>query len=149
MTIAVPLEDRFALHDLLNAYCFAVDKLADVDGMLSLFTEDAVYDLTDIGMLRTEGHAGIRAFFEGVFSYMTHHAHYATNFAVQSYNGDTASIRGYVFAMGNSNDGNTVTVHVDYYLDCVRTATGWKIKRFYEKPLMPMPNSLTEIHGEG
>lgn len=143
----VPIEDRLALQDLLTAYCFAVDKLDDLDGMLSLFTEDAVYDLSAIGLLRTEGHAGIRDFFSLVFADMTHHAHYATNFVVQRYDGDTASTRAYVMGMGNSRDGNSVTVFVDYYLDCVRTPQGWKIKRFYEEPLMPMPSSLTEIHG--
>ncbi len=144
----VPVEDRFALQDLITAYCFAVDKLDDLDGLLSLFTEDAIFDLSEIGLPRVDGHSGIRGFFGPVFDYMTHHAHYVTNFKVETYAGDTASIRAYVMGMGNSRDGNHVLVYVDYYLDCVRTASGWKIKKFFEKALMPMPGSLNEIHGD-
>jgi len=32
-------------------------------------------------------------------------------------------------------------------LDCVRTPDGWKIARVSEVPLMPLPESLTDIHG--
>lgn len=141
------LQDRFALQDLLTAYCYAVDRLEDVDGLLNLFTPDADYDLSGIGLLKTKGHEGIRAFFTRVFADMAHHAHYNANFTIQRLDGDTASTRAYVTGMGIAKDGNSVTVHVDYYLDCVRTAQGWKIARFYEEPLLPMPGSLNEIHG--
>lgn len=141
------LRDRFALQDLLTAYCYAVDQLDDVENLVSLFTSDADYDLSAIGLLRTKGHEGIRAFFTRVFADMAHHAHYSANFTVQRLDGDTASTRAYVTGMGIAKDGNSVTVHVDYYLDCVRTPEGWKIARFYEEPLLPMPGSLGEIHG--
>ena len=141
------LQDRFALQDLLTAYCYAVDRLEDVDGLLNLFTPDADYDLSGIGLLKTKGHEGIRAFFTRVFADMAHHAHYSANFTIQRLDGDTASTRAYVTGMGIAKGGNSVTVHVDYYLDCVRTAQGWKIARFYEEPLLPMPGSLNEIHG--
>lgn len=143
------LQDRFALQDLLTAYCYAVDRLDDVDGLLDLFTPDAEYDLSGIGLLKTKGHEGIRTFFTRVFKDMAHHAHYNSNFTIQKLDGDTASTRAYVTGMGIAKDGNSVTVHVDYYLDCVRTENGWKIARFYEEALIPMPSSLTEIHGEG
>lgn len=141
------LQDRFALQDLLTAYCYAVDRLDDVEALVGLFTADADYDLSAIGLLRTRGHEGIRAFFTRVFADMAHHAHYSGNFTVQRLDGDAASVRAYVTGMGIAKDGNSVTVHVDYYLDCVRTADGWKIARFYEEPLLPMPGSLGEIHG--
>lgn len=140
------IEDRFALQDLLTAYCYAVDKLDDIDGLLSLFTPDAVFDLSAIGLPKVYGHEGIRDFFTPVFADMTDHAHYNSNFTVQKLDGDEASIRAYVIGMGNARDGNSVVVHVDYYLDCVRTDAGWKIKHFYEEPLMPMPGSLAQIH---
>lgn len=142
------IQDRFALQDLLTAYCYAVDKLDDVEELLSLFTPEAEFDLSAIGLLKAKGHAEIRAFFTRVFADMAHHAHYNSNFTVSRLDGDKASIRAYVTGMGIAKDGNSVTVHVDYYLDCVRTSTGWKIHRFYEEPLLPMPGSLTEIHAK-
>lgn len=140
------IEDRFALQDLVTAYCYAVDKLEDVDGLLSLFTEDAIFDLSPIGLPSIQGHGAIRTFFEGVFEMMTHHAHYVANFTVQRLEGDHASTRAYVMGMGNARDGSSVLVYVDYYLDCVRTPSGWKISRFYEKALMPLPSALGELH---
>jgi ketosteroid isomerase-like protein len=142
------LEDRFALNDLFLGYLYAVDKLTDIDGLLSLFTEDAIYDLSGIGLAQVKGHDGIRGFFEPVFADMTHHAHYGSNFVVDRLEGDDASIRAYVNARGISGNGNTVHVHVRYFLDCKRTANGWKIARFFEDALMPLPGSLQEIHGD-
>lgn len=46
----MPMEVRVALQDLMTAYCYAVDRLDDVDGLLDLFTEDAVLDFSAIGL---------------------------------------------------------------------------------------------------
>lgn len=150
MIIANPdlhaIADRLALQDLLSAYCTAVDTLADMDGMLRIFTKDAVFDLSGIGLPSVVGHDGIRGFFEPVFENMTNHAHYWSNFCVDRLDGDEASVRALVTGMGIARDGNSVVVHVRYFLDCVRTAEGWKFKRFYEDAAMPLPKSLTEIH---
>jgi len=142
------IEDRLALQDVVNAYCTAVDKLADLEGLVGLFTADAVFDLSAIHLPRVEGHAGIRGFFEPVFETMTHHAHYWSNFRIDRLDGDEASISAYVVGMGRAKDGNSVTVYVNYFLDCIRTGSGWKIRRYRIKPRMPLPSSLTEIHGE-
>jgi hypothetical protein len=56
------IEDRFALQDVLNAYCNAVDSLSDIDGLLNCFMENAMFDLTGIGLPRLERHAEIRKF---------------------------------------------------------------------------------------
>jgi ketosteroid isomerase-like protein len=107
----------------VTSYCYAVDKLGDVDGLLSLFTEDAVFDLSPIGLPKIQGNAAIGAFFVDVFEMMTHHAHYVANFTVQRLEGGAASTRAYVMGMGNARDGSSVLVYVDYHLDCVRTAS--------------------------
>ncbi|MBI1181481.1 MAG: nuclear transport factor 2 family protein [Alphaproteobacteria bacterium] len=144
----IPLEDRVALEDLLTSYCLAVDTLSDMDALLGVFTPDAVCDLSGIGLPSLHGHEGIRGFFDSVFADMTHHAHFVSNFRVDRYEGDTASIRAYVMGMGRSRDGNDVLVYVRYFLDCVRTPDGWKVTRFFEDALMPLPGSLDEIHGK-
>ena len=52
-----PLEDRIALEDLASAYCNAVDRVGDLDGVLAVFAEDAVYDLSGFGLGLMQGHA--------------------------------------------------------------------------------------------
>ena len=88
----------------MGAYCTAVDSLHDIEAICAVFTEDGVFDLSGIGLPKKEGHAGIREFFTGVFADMTHHAHYLTNFAVTSYEGDRASARAYIIGMGRAKD---------------------------------------------
>jgi ketosteroid isomerase-like protein len=59
----VPIEDRLAINDLMVAYCTAVDSLHDVKAVTDVFTDDAVLDLSGIGLPKFEGHAGIAGFF--------------------------------------------------------------------------------------
>jgi ketosteroid isomerase-like protein len=142
------IEDRQALEDVLIRYCTAVDSLSDMNLLLSCFTEDAVLDLGGIGLPKFVGHAAIRGFFDRVFTDMTHHAHFNSNFAVKSLTDNAASCTAYVMGMGNSRDGNSVLVYVFYMLDFARTPSGWKICKFAERAMMPQPESLMAIHGE-
>lgn len=144
----IPIEDRIAMQDLMTSYCYAVDKLDDVDGLVSLFTEDAVLDFTRIGLPLMNGHSEMRKFFDGVFADMSHHAHYITNFRPEAYDGDTAAMSAYVIGLGRARDGNEVAVNVQYRFDAVRTAQGWKANRYSMFSMMPLPGSLAEIHGE-
>jgi len=144
----VPLEERFALQDLMTDYCYAVDGLQDVEALLDLFTDDAVLDFSDIGLPAMPGKDSFRPFYEAVFADMTHHTHYLTNFRVESYEGDNAVTRAYVQGLGRSSDGNEVLVHVRYRMECKRTPNGWKCSRYEIIKGMPMPGSLTEIHGD-
>ncbi|MBB4614933.1 nuclear transport factor 2 family protein [Novosphingobium taihuense] len=137
-----PVEDRIAIQDLMITYAHAVDTIGNIDGILEVFTEDAVFDLSGIGLAALEGHDGIRAFFTNVFANMAHHAHYLTNFAVTAYDGDTASMRAYVIGMGQGKDGSTVTVNGRYYFDVRRTEAGWKATRYTMDFLMPLSGTL-------
>lgn len=137
-----PIEDRLAIQDLLIAYAHAVDTIGNIDGILDVFVEDAVFDLSGIGLAAVHGHAGIRAFFTTVFANMAHHAHYLTNFAITAYDGDTASIRAYVIGMGQGKDGRGVTVNGRYFFDVRRTAAGWKATRYTMDFLMPLTGTL-------
>ena len=135
MTTTCPPEDRFAIQDLLIAYAHAVDNIGNIDGILGVFVEDAVFDLSGIGLAPVNGHDGIRAFFTNVFANMT-------NFAITAYAGDTASIRAYVIGMGQGKDGRGVTVNGRYYFDVVRTPAGWKATRYTMDFLMPLSGTL-------
>jgi ketosteroid isomerase-like protein len=149
MRAPCPIEERFALHDLMMDYCYAVDDLAAGNAaLLDLFTEDAVLDLSDIGLPAMNGYAEYKAFYDGVFADMSHHTHYLTNFRVESYDGDRAMTFGYVNGLGRSKDGNEVDVHVRYRMECVKRDGLWKIKTYWILTGMPMPGSLSAIHGE-
>jgi ketosteroid isomerase-like protein len=141
-----PIEDRLAIEDLMVSYCTAVDSLSDIDAICAVFTPDADFDLSGIGLPRMSGHAGIREFFTRVFADMTHHAHYLTNFAITGYDGTHASARAYIIGMGRARDGNSVTVNGRYYFNAVCTPAGWKATRYAMDAMMPLPGSLDEIH---
>jgi ketosteroid isomerase-like protein len=133
----ISLDDRVAIQDLLVSFSTAVDSMHDIDGILAVFDEDAVYDLSGIGMGKFEGHAGVRTFFEGTFAANSHHAHHQTNFAITGFAGDTASARTYVIGMARGKDGGGITVHARYYFDLRRTDAGWKITRHWIDFLIP------------
>jgi len=145
---SIPLEERIALQDLMTDYCYAVDKLTDVQELLDLFTDDAVLDFSDIGLPAMNGKAAFKAFYDGVFNDMSHHTHYLNNFRVGSYEGDKATGLAYVQGLGRAKDGNEVLVHVRYQMDCVKVNGAWKCCRYFIRAGMPMPGSLDEIHGE-
>ena len=143
--MSAPIEDRLAIEDLLVSYCAAVDTLHDIDAICAVFTEDAVFDLSGIGLPSKQGHAGIREFFAAVFEANTHHAHYLTNFALTSFDGDRASARAYIIGMGRGKDGSSVTVNGRYYFDVVRTPAGWKATRYTMDFLMPLTGDLADV----
>lgn len=137
-----PIDDRLEIQDLMIAYAHAVDTVSDIDAVLDVFTPDAVFDLSGIGLTPQVGHKGIREFFTNVFANMANHAHYLTNFAVTAYDGDTASMRAYVIGMGVGKDGSTVTVNGRYFFDVRRTDAGWKATRYTMDFLMPLSGTL-------
>ena len=144
----ISLEERIALQDLMTDYCYAVDQLTDVDELLDLFTDDAVLDFTDIGLATMHGRPALKDFYDGVFAGMSHHQHYISNFRLEAFSGDTATMRAYVQGLGRAIDGNEVHVHVRYRMDCVKTEAGWKCSKYWILGGMPMPDSLEEIHGD-
>lgn len=146
--IAMPIDERIALQDLMTEYCILVDMLDDVEPLLDLFTEDAVLDFSAIGLPAMPGKETFRKFYEAVFADMTHHTHYIGNFRPQAYDGDTASMRAYAHGLGRSSDGNEVDVHVRYLMNFRKVDGVWKITRYEISAGMPLPGSLDEIHGD-
>ncbi len=144
----IPVEERLALQDLMIDYCYAVDKLTDVEELLDLFTDDAVLDFSDIGLPAMSGKPEFKRFYDNVFADMSHHTHYVSNFRIEDYDGDTGTVRAYVHGLGRAHDGNEVVVHVRYRMECVKAGADWKCRRYEITQGMPPPGSLSEIHGE-
>ena len=143
----MPLDTRLALQDLMTAYCYAVDDIGNVEGILALFTPDAVLDFTALGLPLMQGHAAIRAFFESVFADMTDHCHMITNFRPLRHDGDTAAMSAYVVGLGRSRAGASIDIKVQYTFDCVRHAGVWQCRHYSMFAMMGLPDAMAEIHG--
>jgi len=140
------LEDRQALQELVSSYLIALDDAADLEQLLNHFTEDAVFDMTALDYPTFEGMAALRELFTGAFASMSHSAHYATNFKIDSLEQDRASARTHAIGMGvpaaaaatATNTGSeSVLFYVQYHLEFARINTSWKITSLRGQPLMP------------
>ena len=130
-----------ALERLMVDYCYAVDGLEEVQPLLDLFTEEVVADFTAIGLPILNGKSELKAFFAAVFADMSHH------FRPERWDGTVGTMTAYVIGIGHAKDGNHVEVQVRYRMECVETATGWKCRHYTIVPMMPLPGSLGEMHG--
>ena len=140
------LEDLQALQELVSSYLIALDDAADLEQLLSHFTEDAVFDMTALEYPIFEGMAALRELFAGAFASMSHSAHYATNFKIDSLDQDTAAARTHVVGMGvpaaaasapESKGSESVLFYVQYHLEFARINDSWKISSLRGQPLMP------------
>lgn len=135
--IPCSVEERGALEAVAIAYCRAVDRIGDIDGVIALFTPDAVYDLSGIGMGEFVGHDGIRGFFAAAFPTMSHAAHYVSNFAVLAFDATRAEAEGYVHAFARNIDGSMIDVKACYRFAFALGDTGWKISGLSIRLLLP------------
>jgi ketosteroid isomerase-like protein len=142
------IEDRFALQDVVNDYCASIDSLTDVAGVANCFTEDAVFDLTGLGLAVFNGRDAIYNFFEDALDAVTHHAHYATNFTVDNIDSEKATGHNYIIGLGLGKNGSNIVVNARYDLEFERTPDGWKISHFSEPVLMPLPDEVGQVHGQ-
>lgn len=142
------IEDREALHDVLLAYYTAVDSLSDLDGLVECFTEEALFDVSPLGIGQFVGRPAIRGFFAQVFADMSHHAHHVTNIRIWSQDDKAATGRAYVVGRGRSHAGMQVFVSCYIDLEYARTGSGWKISSFVEGSLMPLEGEVAELHGQ-
>ena len=132
------LEDRQALQELVSSYLISLDDAADLEQLLNHFTEDAVFDMTALDYPTFEGMAALRELFTGAFASMSHSAHYATNFKIDSLQQDRASARTHAMGMGVPVDGDSVLLYVQYHLKFQRINSNWKIQSLRGQPLMPI-----------
>lgn len=140
------LEDRVQLQDLILEYCNSIDRIENVDDVVDCFTEDAVLDLSGLDLPISTGASEIRSFFKTVFDSMAYEAHYSTNFTITSLEGDKASCFAYVIGNGIAHNGTTALVHAKHVFYCRRTPAGWKIERFEEPLLLPLPGKVEKLY---
>ena len=126
--MALTVEDRFAITDIVNLHGHLTDR-GDFDGLSALFTDDVTYDVSALGGGVLAGLAGIReaALALGDANPVAHHV---TNIVLA----ETAdgSVRALSKGLGVMTDGSVGSVT---YEDTVeRGPAGWRITHRTVRP---------------
>jgi len=114
------IADRIELHELPGRYGDAIDD-RNWDGLDRIFTQDAVFDLTDLGAPRLEGLPEIKRFMDEDAQHPKTHT--MTNiYADASDDGATLNFR--IIALQPKGLAGTAS----YYDDVVKTPAGWRVR---------------------
>ena len=115
------LADRLELHELPGRYGDAIDD-RDWEALAGIFTDDAVFDLTDLGVPLLNGLADIKRFMRDDANHPR--MHLMTNiYADDSPTGARLHFR----ILTRYAEGPMVTA--SYHDDVVRTDAGWRVRR--------------------
>ncbi len=110
------LEDREAIKELKARYCEICDDDHNPDRIVSLFTEDGIWEGRGIGL--AQGHAEIRELFERFRTMMSFSQHMVMNPVIEL-DGDRAQARWLFFGMFTFYEGKqakwqSARYHEDY-----------------------------------
>ncbi len=112
--------DRLELHELPGRYGDAIDD-RDWDGLDRIFTDDAVFDLTELGEPRLEGLDAIKRYMDVDADHPR--SHLMTNiYADETPEGANLSFR--IIALRPERRVFTAS----YHDQVVRTEAGWRVK---------------------
>ncbi len=118
--MTISLGDRLELHELPGRYGDAIDDRA-WDRLDRIFTEDAVFDLTDLDVPILDGLPAIKRFMDEEAK------HPKTHMMTNIYVDDTDSgVKLYFRIVALQRGGLTGTA--SYYDDVIRTSAGWRVK---------------------
>jgi ketosteroid isomerase-like protein len=118
--VNVTVEDRIALHELAACYGDLID-LRDWEGLARVFTDDAVFDATDLGMPLLEGLKAIRDHMDKSANHPL--GHHITNIYVEI-TGDEIILRSRIIAAGHRGRVSSAS----YRDRVVKTERGWRIR---------------------
>lgn len=112
--------DRLELHELPGRYGDAIDD-RDWDRLDKIFTQDAVFDLTDLGAPLLEGLEAIKVFMDVDAQHPRTHT--MTNIYVDETD-DGVKLNFRIVALLPEGRVGTAS----YYDDVVKTEDGWRVK---------------------
>ena len=112
--------DRLELHELPGRYGDAIDD-RDWDRLGLIFTDDAVFDLTDLGGPRLEGLEAIKVFMDTEAQHPR--THLMTNIYVDDGDHGVKMSFRIVALLPESRVGTA-----SYYDDVVKTDAGWRVE---------------------
>jgi SnoaL-like protein len=112
--------DRLELHELPGRYGDAIDD-RNWPGLVRIFTDDASFDLTDLGGPKLTSLAEIQRYMD------TEAQHPRTHLMTNIYVDETPSgVKLFFRIVALLKDHNVGTA--SYYDDVVKTAAGWRVK---------------------
>ena len=133
------LEDREAIRDLHNQYCFIQDRghashaPADVAAFLALCDRDVVWDNSPDGSRAHRGHDAVARYLGWLWARFDSCMHYVHNLSIVFETDDRARGRSSFDAVGDL--GGEAFVAAGYYEDeYVRGADGWRFVLHREVP---------------
>jgi uncharacterized protein (TIGR02246 family) len=138
------LEDRFAIQDLVAAYCRAIDD-RDLDTFVGLFAADARVHHQD-GVMDVRGRDALRTYYEARFPTYGVTFHYPHAHAV-TFDGANAA-HGWVSAHAEMDlSGNFYLAAFRYTDRYTRESDGWRFAEralacWYYMPLAELPNGI-------
>ena len=118
--MTITLADRLELHELPGRYGDAIDD-RDWRRLSRIFTDDAVFDLTDLGVPLLEGLPAIERFMDEDAEHPK--THMMTNIYVDE---DDSGVQLYFRIVALRSKGLTGTA--SYYDDVVKTPAGWRVQ---------------------
>lgn len=125
-------EDRLAIHELIGLYGLVIDE-REWHRVDELFTDDVVYDMSELGLGVLRGRAAVLELWS-TREELHPVAHHATNIVVTpGDDGDSARVISKGLGVGRKGRVGSVT-----YRDVVRrTAAGWRIASRHARLRIP------------
>lgn len=115
----ISVADRLELHELPGRYGDAIDD-RDWDALDAIFTDDAVFDLTDLDVPLLEGLDEIKRFMDEDAQHPKTHT--MTNVYVDD-TADGVKLNFRIIALQSKGLAGTAS----YYDDVVKTEVGWRV----------------------
>jgi len=126
------VQDRLAIHELVGLYGIVIDE-RDWARVPELFTDDVVYDMSELGLGVIHGASAVLEFW-ATHEHLHPVAHHATNIVVTAGpDADTAFVVSKGLGVGRQGRVGSVT-----YRDTVRrTPSGWRIASRHARLRIP------------
>jgi ketosteroid isomerase-like protein len=122
------LVDRQEIKSLKFAYCRYADAI-DINGMLSVFTDDCLINFRADRSDQRQGKSALREFFEAAQSVVVASSHHLSNMDIVFLGPDTAAMQSYLYSwqrFAGYPDVQDRHRWVRYEDTLVRTADGWR-----------------------
>jgi hypothetical protein len=133
------LEDREAIRELMNRYCFIHDRghsshaEEDVEAFLGLCAPDFVWDNSPDGSRAHRGPRAVSEYLRGLWRRFDSCMHYCHNLSIEHLSRDRARGRSSFDAVGDIA-GEAFVAAGTYEDEYVRTAAGWRFAFHREIP---------------
>ena len=131
---ALAVEDRVDIIDLTHRYAQHIDHF-ELDELLDLWTDDAVFDERPVGLYHSVGRPAIRTFFENDFAVRKASIHAISNLLVTGAAADAATGVCCAQIQTELRSGQEVRASVDYVDEYRRVDGRWLFSARLVRPL--------------